>query len=637
MSTSRNSGDIMEVTRIEIPNQLNDILRQNLYEEMLTIHTKRTFKDTANELVDRLSRLLPVNGVGLYLYNDWEKSFELVGAHCKMDGEWFATSMDQEGWSSWIQSQPLSFCVEGTLCNSLFDKVRVIQMKNPDQSIYGFWILQNYDLDVEAASFIASETQKFLSWAQKFHQDRKDENRYELLFNVTSKFHSSMDMEDVLEEIVLSIKQTYPQFDCYLLLSHDYQSKRDLPIKELNYGQEGPNKASTQAYLTGNMQFEDRVMEKQSCLYAPLKGRQGVYGVLQVISPSSLIFPNEEVEFIALLAATAGNAIENARLYQQSKRLISDLQLVNETSHKLNSNLRLNETISYMTKQIIQSFQAEEVGFLLFNGRQKKLVALEGSTAYFFDEESQSFARHVSNLLLSRDDAILVGDFSSKYQEIECNYQSVMAIPMIQHGNLQGMVIVLHQKPYHFPFETFKLMQSLVHHSSLAFSNSMLREELERLVITDYLTELSSRSYLDDKIRIAIRHDRQGGLCLFDIDNFKQVNDTFGHQIGDEVLIQVADVLKYHKPKHGIAARWGGEELALYIPNADQEKTIDIAKKVIQDVSLLTNPKVTISCGVTSWTIQDGKSQDELLTRADKALYQAKNDGKNCVCSYTEK
>lgn len=626
----------MEVTRIETPNEFNDILKQNLY-EMLTIQTKRTFKDSANELVRLLSRLLSVDGVGLYLYNHWEKSFELVGAHCKKDGEWFAATIDQESWSSWMESQPLSFCLEGELCNSLFDKVRVIKMKNPDQSIYGFWVCQNYDSDEEVFSFLSKETQKFLSWAQKFHRDQDHENRYELLFKVTSKFHSSMDMDDVLEEIILSIKQTYPQFDCYLLLSHDYQSKRELPIKELMYGQEGPNKASAQAYLTGNLQFEERTMEKESCLYAPLKGRQGVYGVLQVISPSNLIFPNEEVEFIALLAATAGNAIENARLYQQSKRLISDLQLVNETSHKLNSNLRLNETISFMTKQIKQSFQAEEVGFLLFNGRQEKLEALEGSTPYFFNEESQSFVRHLSSLLLSKDDAIFVGDFSSKYQEIECNYQSVMAIPMIQHGNLQGMVIVLHHKPYHFTFETFKLMQSLVHHSSLAFSNSMLREELERLVITDYLTELSSRSYLDDKIRLAIRHDRLGGFCLFDIDNFKQVNDTYGHQIGDEVLIQVADILKYHKPKHGIAARWGGEELALYIPNADQDKTMEIAKKVIQDVSLLTNPKVTISCGVTNWTIHDGKTQDDLLTRADRALYQAKKEGKNCVCYYTGK
>lgn len=628
MSTLKDSGDIMEVTRIANPNQFKNILKDHLY-DMLTVHINRTFKESANELVHLVSDLLKVDGLGLYIYNQREKSFELVCAYCEMNGEWFASSIHQEG-SSWLESQPLSFSIEGELCNSLYEHVRVIQMRNPDQSLYGFWIFQDCDTEYDVFSLIANETQKFLTSVEKFHRGRDDENRYELLFNVTSKFHSSMDMDDVLEEIILSIKQIYPQFDCYLLLSHDYQSKRDLPIKELIYGQDGSNKASAQAYLTGNLQFEDRVIDRQSCLYAPLKGKQGVYGVLQVIAPSSLVFPNAQVEFIALLATTAGNAIENARLYQQSKRLISDLQLVNETSHKLNSNLRLNETISFMTKQIIQSFQAEEVGFILFNGKDEKLETLEGSTTYFFKEDSQTFVRYLSSLLLSRDDAIFVGDFSSKYQK-SSKFQSVMAIPMIQHGNLQGMVIVLHEKPYHFTFETFKLLQSLVHHSSLAFSNSMLLEELERLVITDYLTELSSRSYLDDKIRLAIRHDRQGGFCLFDIDNFKQINDTFGHQIGDEVLIQVADVLKYHKPKHGIAARWGGEELALYLPNADQDITMDIANKIVQDVSLLTNPKVTISCGVTSWTNQDGKTQDELLTKADKALYQAKNDGKNCV------
>src|SRR5690606_1509002 len=98
---------------------------------------------------------------------------------------------------------------------------------------------------------------------------------------------------------------------------------------------------------------------------APLKGRQGVYGVLQINAHYGLKFPKSEIQFIELLANTAGHAFENAQLYQQSKQLIADLQLINETSHKLNSNLRLKDTMTFMSSQITKSFGAKEVGFFL--------------------------------------------------------------------------------------------------------------------------------------------------------------------------------------------------------------------------------------------------------------------------------
>ena len=107
-----------------------------------------------------------------------------------------------------------------------------------------------------------------------------------------------------------------------------------------------------QSYVTGTTIFDYFTTETESALYAPLKGKQGVYGVLQVISPNTYVFPWHEVEFITLLGNTAGSAVENAQLYQQSKQLISDLQLINETSHRLNSNLRLSEMMDYMQMQI---------------------------------------------------------------------------------------------------------------------------------------------------------------------------------------------------------------------------------------------------------------------------------------------
>ena len=88
----------------------------------------------------------------------------------------------------------------------------------------------------------------------------------------------------------------------------------------------------------------------------------------------------------------------------------------------------------------------------------------------------------------------------------------MMAVPMMESDQVHGFALVLHKDPYYFSFETFKLLQSLIHHTSLALANSMLREELEKMVITDHLTGLYSRSYLDGKMLESMEKDQREHL-----------------------------------------------------------------------------------------------------------------------------
>jgi diguanylate cyclase (GGDEF)-like protein len=475
---------------------------------------------------------------------------------------------------------------------------------------------------------VANEGFKLIEKLLDFSNVSEEGRRYEQLFNVTAKFHSTMDMDEVLGEIIDTLRNVYPSFTYYLLLSHDNHNNNGLPIKEFQYDNDD-NPAAMQAYVTGEIQFEDSVIEKRSILYTPLKGKQGVYGVLQVIAPNTVIFPHSEVRFIELLANTAGSALENAQLYQQSKRLISDLQLINETSHRLNSNLRLTETMNFMSEQILQSFGSQEVGFILLeNGRVKKLP---GSTSFFDCEESELYLEYVNEKIKDEKDTLFIGDISTEPVLKDLQYSSLMAVPMVQSGFIKGFAIVLHEKPYYFSFETFKLLQSLIHHSTLAFTNSMLREELENLVITDHLTKLYSRSYLDSMITKSMATDAYGTFVLVDLDNFKCINDKFGHQIGDEILIQVAKILKDNIRDNDIGARWGGEELAIYLPKVELAAGTAIAKRIVEKVGTQTSPKVTISCGLSHWNQSNQDNAFKLFKRADKALYIAKENGKNQV------
>jgi len=128
-----------------------------------------------------------------------------------------------------------------------------------------------------------------------------------------------------------------------------------------------------------------------------------------------------------------------------------------------------------------------------------------------------------------------------------------------------------------------------------------------------------------------MRTGEKGALVLFDIDDFKKVNDKYGHHVGDDVIIQVARVMTSQLRPEEIPARWGGEELAVYLPQTSMEDALVVAKDIRDHVAKKTNPRVTLSSGISVWNRGVQDTVRDLFIRADKALYKAKNSGKNRV------
>lgn len=528
-----------------------------------------------------------------------------------------------------------------TSFNPFYSSVLIIPMRDDNNEIFsavGIYC-KNIELkkeDIEQLTGIMEHVSPLFYQGYKYERANIEEKRRELLLQVTKKFHSSMDVGEVLEEIIYALNVMYPTFAVKLLLAREWQVENDdLPIMQINYGASVEHGSAENVLLTGEIRIEDIVSERCSVLFAPLRGKQGIYGVMEIKTPTSVIFPKHEIDFIEMLADIGGNALENAELYQQSRSLINDLQLINKTSHKLNSNLKLSETVAFMTEQISHSFGASEVGYLLFTN-SSEITVLEGSTEFFSKPQSIKPMREISNKIRREKEPIYIGDVQAEQRYSLTMYRSLLVVPMIQSDQLKGMVVVLHENPYHFTFDNFKLLQSLVHHSTLAFTNSMLHEELEKLVITDYLTRLYSRNYLDQKIQESMETDAYGCFILIDIDDFKKINDTYGHQVGDDIIIQVANIIKKNirssRENSDIAARWGGEELAIYLPRVNLETGEVIANRIVRAVELETSPRVTISCGVSCWDhTDDEKSLTKLFNLADESLYVAKQSGKNQV------
>ena len=163
-------------------------------------------------------------------------------------------------------------------------------------------------------------------------------------------------------------------------------------------------------------------------------------------------------------------------------------------------------------------------------------------------------------------------------------------------------------------------------------------EELERLATTDELTQVYNRRKLyelaDYEIERSIRYKQPLSLLVLDIDHFKRINDNHGHDIGDKVLVLFSKTIMNMIRQPDIFGRVGGEEFVLILPSTDLEKAISFAERIRQSIEEETFPEIgniTISIGVTE-CIEDDKIHP-LFKRADNALYDAKNSGRNKVIS----
>jgi len=194
------------------------------------------------------------------------------------------------------------------------------------------------------------------------------------------------------------------------------------------------------------------------------------------------------------------------------------------------------------------------------------------------------------------------------------------------------------------PFEPQELVARLKVHLQIKTLQDELRKSnqlLLELAQSDPLTRLFNRRALREKLESELNRCQRNGkpcaLIMADIDHFKQVNDNYGHQAGDDILIAVADLLHDQLRPYDLAARYGGEEFCLVLPETNLEQARMTAERIRQEITQLRfsgeleNLRLTISLGITSTDTKIMISQDELIHLADEALYLAKNNGRNRV------
>jgi diguanylate cyclase (GGDEF)-like protein len=223
--------------------------------------------------------------------------------------------------------------------------------------------------------------------------------------------------------------------------------------------------------------------------------------------------------------------------------------------------------------------------------------------------------------------------------EIELGGASALAAPLGGDGAV-GIVSVARGDRRFTPGE-HELFSYLTNQASVSVENVDLHETVQRQAVTDELTGLFNhrrfQEVMTQEVERARRYNQEMGLIMLDIDNFKRVNDTYGHVQGDMVLREVARVLRQSSREIDEPARYGGEEMAVALPQTDLEGAYRFAERVRRRIEALDLPlldgdgtlKVTASFGAASLGNASGDGKDALVAAADAALYRAKRSGKN--------
>jgi len=393
----------------------------------------------------------------------------------------------------------------------------------------------------------------------------------------------------------------------------------------------------------------------QSALAAPVIGGEDPIGVLVVDSEESESYDRQDgrvlSRFAQLLAQSINRAkdaaelesarVEFAALFSVSEKLSSSLELSDIGGIILESARSIVDSDAAMVVLIddqvsearIEAVKGPQVNFLKerrFDARSGLVGSSILQKKYWylpnFKDWEKSLGRKRKPILTKGLDVRDVG--------------SLLCLPLVHKDKGMGaLILTWKQRRYLSDFEQ-KILRVFVDMCSQALANARMYLQMEQMATTDGLTGLTNHRVFQDvllrEIERAERMPANISLIMVDIDHFKNINDTYGHPIGDEVLRQLAKLLHDSVRSIDMAARYGGEEFALVLINTDERGALKFSERLRKSAASMKIPadgetiQITVSLGLASYP-RDTRNKDELIELADTALYHSKENGRNRV------
>lgn len=334
----------------------------------------------------------------------------------------------------------------------------------------------------------------------------------------------------------------------------------------------------------------------------------------------------------------------NSRLFESNKQLkiqrkaleekARSISLLNEMGENFTSAHSSDEIYTICAKYTQKMFPNSKGIIWIYSKTKNKLEA----TAQWGHEKSLE-KLHISAESCSafQKRAIQISSCSHSRHKKEGN----ICLPILSSDEWYGVLSITFDLPLLSHTEQ-DLMAQISRSLTLALTNLKLRDSLYEMSIRDYMTGLYNRRYMEEMLSKALanakRKESSLGIIMFDIDYFKNFNDTYGHEMGDLILKKIGESLKEEFREGDILCRFGGEEFLIILIDSSEKMTLKRAENLRKDVQKLRVPigsqelkQLTVSLGVATFP-ENGWTEKELFQAVDKALYQAKERGRNRVC-----
>ena len=352
-------------------------------------------------------------------------------------------------------------------------------------------------------------------------------------------------------------------------------------------------------------------------------------------------FTPEEKELIKALGQEISHNLRNTEIDQAKNQRLNVSTALNDLSTIFASSLRLNDGLELILKGVQKYFRFDRVRLYLTDGEGNKIKSVLGVdiSGQVTHQDGATLPPAEQNLLKE------VFDSAATYRST----RSVIYIPLKVQRTKVGFLafdnILSRRKVGYLDFIS---LQQFATQMALTIDNARLFERVQELSNYDELTKLPVRRYFNEKFAEEIyrskRFDLTMCLIIMDIDWFKQINDGYGHQIGDWALKEVSRVIRTSLRQTDVPCRFGGDEMVVMLPRTNSEEAKIIAKRLKERICAITLPDrytdgkavhLSISQGISCFPF-DGETSEALLEKADKALYVVKQNGRGSFAVYRE-
>jgi len=382
----------------------------------------------------------------------------------------------------------------------------------------------------------------------------------------------------------------------------------------------------------------------------PIAVGSKVIGVLAVQNyERDDVYDKHNIELLSTIANHAAIAIENARLYGETQGHLKEMTTLQKIGMELTSSLDLSNLLQDITESTLELTNADYVHIFSLDPKTGKFTHRAAVWPPQAKEPPMTWPRKrgLTAAVFEAQEPVVIEKASdhplySTPETRKWGVQSVAGFPLKGKWGLTGVLNLAFLKPHAFSEEERNLLSLLADQAAIAIENARLYEKTQQLAITDGLTGLYNHRYfyeaLENELQRSDRYQHSVSLIILDIDNFKAYNDRHGHLAGDNLLMELAQLMSQVARTPDTLARYGGEEFTIILPETGAEQARSLAQRLLDDVRKhrfaiqdgQTIGRITISLGVATYP-HHAHSAKALVDAADKAMLQAKRAGKNRI------